>query len=288
MVNLLKGLLILLSLQCIWLPNVYAENKIIVFVSILPQQYFVQQIGNDLVDVRVMVGPGHNPATYEPTPQQMAALYNADIYFRIGVPFESAWLDKIKLNNENLIIVECCEFIANLNSHDHSHDHNADYDPHVWTSPKNVIKIAELIKNSLIKIDNKNISIYEASEKSFKERLMGLDEVVKNKTKNLTNRTLIVSHPSWSYFADEYGFTQVSIEREGKEIQASSLVKLIKLAKEKDVKTIFVQPQFNDRAAKVVANELNAEIIILDPLAFNYVENMNMVTDNFVKGLTHE
>ncbi len=288
MVNLLKGLVILLSLQCLWLSNVYAENKIIVFVSILPQQNFVQQVGNDLVDVRVMVGPGQNPATYEPTPQQMAALYKADIYFRIGVPFESAWLDKIKLNNENLTIVECCEFIANLNGHDHSHDHDTDYDPHVWTSPKNVIKIAKLIKNSLIKIDSKNSSVYEASEKLFKERLMDLDELVKNKTKNLTRRTLIVSHPSWSYFADEYGFTQVSIEREGKEIQASSLVKLIKLAKEKDVKTIFVQPQFNDRAAKVVANELNAEILILDPLAFNYVENMNMVTDNFVKGLTHE
>ena len=94
MINFLKALLILLSLQCVWLTNVHAENKIIVFVSILPQQYFVQQIGNDLVDVRVMVGPGQNPATYEPTPQQMAALYKADIYFRIGVPFESAWLDK--------------------------------------------------------------------------------------------------------------------------------------------------------------------------------------------------
>lgn len=288
MVNFLKGLLILLSLQYLWLPNVHAENKIIVFVSILPQQYFVQQIGNDLVDVRVMVGPGQNPATYEPTPQQMAALYKADIYFRIGVPFESAWLDKIKLNNKNLTIVECCESISNLKGYDHSHDHNTDYDPHVWTSPKNVIKIAELIKNTLIKIDDKNSAAYETTEKSFKENLLELDEVIKNKTKKLKNRTLVVSHPSWSYFADEYGFTQVSIEREGKEIQARSLVKLIKIAKEKNVKTIFVQPQFNDRAAKTVANELNAEIMILDPLAFNYVENMNMVTDNIVKGLAYE
>ncbi len=85
MVNFLKVLLMLLSLQCAWITNVYADNKIIVFVSILPQQYFVQQIGTDLVDVRVMVGPGQNPATYEPTPQQMAALSKANVYFRIGV-----------------------------------------------------------------------------------------------------------------------------------------------------------------------------------------------------------
>ena len=98
----MKRLLVLFFLQYFWLSNVHAENKIIVFVSILPQQYFVSQIGTDLVDVRVMVGPGHSPATYEPTPQQMAALSKADVYFRIGVPFESAWLDKIKLNNKNL------------------------------------------------------------------------------------------------------------------------------------------------------------------------------------------
>ena len=288
MVNFLKVLLMLLSLQCAWITNVYADNKIIVFVSILPQQYFVQQIGTDLVDVRVMVGPGQNPATYEPTPQQMAALSKANVYFRIGVPFESTWLDKIELNNEKLIIVECCDSIANLNDHDHAHDHNTDYDPHVWTSPKNVIKIAELIKKSLIKIDNKNMAAYDASAKSFKETLIELDEIVRLKTRNLERKTLIVSHPSWSYFADEYGFTQVSIEREGKEIQARSLVKLIKVAKINNVKTIFVQPQFNDRAAKTVANELNAQIMVLDPLAFNYVENMNMVTDNIVKGLAYE
>ncbi len=192
------------------------------------------------------------------------------------------------MNNEKLIIVECCDSIANLNDHDHAHDHNTDYDPHVWTSPKNVIKIAELIKKSLIKIDNKNMAAYDASAKSFKETLIELDEIVRLKTRNLERKTLIVSHPSWSYFADEYGFTQVSIEREGKEIQARSLVKLIKIAKINNVKTIFVQPQFNDRAAKTVANELNAQIMVLDPLAFNYVENMNMVTDNIVKGLAYE
>ena len=130
MMNFLKALLILMLLQCVMVTKAYAD---------------------------------------EPTPQQMAALSKADVYFRIGVPFESAWLDKIKLNNKNLKIVECCKSISNLNDHGHSHDHGHDYDPHVWTSPKKVIKIAELIKNSLIEIDNKNSAAYEASERSFNE-----------------------------------------------------------------------------------------------------------------------
>ena len=282
----MKRLLVLFFLQYFWLSNVHAENKTIVFVSILPQQYIVSQIGTDLVDVRVMVGPGQSPATYEPTPQQMAALSKADVYFRIGVPFESAWLDKIKLNNKNLIIVECCDLISDLKAESNSHD--TDYDPHVWTSPKNVIKIAELIKNYLIKVDEKNTDSYTTMEKEFKEKLLVLDKNIKDKIKNLKDRILIVAHPSWGHFSNEYGFTQVSMEREGKEIQARSLVRLIKMAKLNNIKAIFTQPQFNDRAAKVIANELNAEIIVLDPLALNYIENMNIVTDSIVKGLARE
>jgi zinc transport system substrate-binding protein len=125
-------------------------------------------------------------------------------------------------------------------------------------------------------------------EKEFKEKLLVLDKNIKDKIKNLKDRILIVAHPSWGHFSNEYGFTQVSMEREGKEIQARSLVRLIKMAKLNNIKAIFTQPQFNDRAAKVIANELNAEIIVLDPLALNYIENMNIVTDSIVKGLARE
>jgi zinc transport system substrate-binding protein len=265
--------------------NVYAVKKVNVFVSILPQQYFVQQIGASYVDVHVMVGPGQNPATYEPSPQQMVALANADIYFSIGVPFEKAWLTKIKNNNNKLIIIGCCEFISDLNGHSH---HDAYTDPHIWTSPKKVIQIVKLLEESLAEIDGKNSSAYKKSAVKFIEKLNNLDSIIKSKVTNLIQRNLIVSHPSWSYFADEYGLTQISIEQEGKEIQARSMVKLIRLAKEKNIKAVFVQSQFNTKAAKVIAKEIDAIVFELDPLAFNYIENMNDITDKIVKGLSHE
>ena len=270
------------------ITNVYAVSKLNVFVSILPQQYFVQQVGTEHVDVHVMVGPGQNPATYEPTPQQMAALANADIYFSIGIPFESAWLDKIINNNNKLTVIECCKSIADLNNHDYSHNEYTYYDPHVWTSPGKVIQITKLIKKSLKEIDNKNIDSYEKSAEYFINELEDLDKIVKFKTANLKKRDFIVSHPSWSYFADEYGFKQISIEKEGREIQASSMVKMIKFAKEKNIKAVFVQPQFNNRAAEIIAKEIDANILELDPLAFNYIENMNDVTDKIVQGLSYE
>ena len=79
----------------IFIGQAYASDRIPVFVSILPQQYFVQQIGKGLVDVQVMVQPGANPHIYEPKPRQMAVLSKTRLYFAIGVPFEDVWLKKI-------------------------------------------------------------------------------------------------------------------------------------------------------------------------------------------------
>ncbi len=267
------------------LADVSAVNKINVFVSILPQQYFVERVGGEHVDVRVMVGPGQNPATYEPTPQQMAALANADIYFSIGVPFEKAWLDKIKQSNESLIIISCCKLLTDLEGHTHDDEH---IDPHIWTSPKKVIQITKLIEKSLIDIDQKNSNVYANAASMFINELHKLDNDINSRLSDLQQRNLIVSHPSWGYFSRDYNFSQISIEQNGKEIQARSMVKLIKLAKEKNIKAIFVQRQFNDKAAKIIAKEIDAMIYELDPLAFNYIENMNDVTNKIAQGLANE
>jgi len=265
----------------------YADTatKINVFVSILPQQDFVRQVGTEYVDVHVMVGPGQNPATYEPTTQQMVTLAKADIYFSIGVPFEKAWLNKIRKSNPDLIVIECCESLSDLDAHSHDNEMT---DPHVWTSPRKVIQIVKLIKKSLSDFDTQKSSDYEKSASVFIIELNKLDENIKSRIAGVKQRHLIVSHPSWSYFAEEYDLIQISIEQEGKEIQARSMVKLIKFAKEKKIKALFVQSQFNNKAAKTIARELGAVAFELDPLALNYIENMNKITDKIVQGLSYE
>ena len=282
---LLKRVFLIVILTISIGTNVYAGNIIKVFVSILPQQYFVERVGGEFVDVNVMVGPGQNPATYEPTPHQMAALADTDIYFSIGVPFEKAWLNKIKKSNPKLIVIECCESISDLDGHSHHDEHT---DPHVWTSPKKVIQLVLLIKESLINNSNINSIAIENSANNFISELHKLDEVIKSKLSLLKHRSFIVSHPSWSYFAHAYDLKQIPIEKEGKEIQAKSMVNLIKIAKEKNIKAVFVQRQFNDKAANIIAKEINATVYELDPLAFNYIENMNDVTNKIMKGLNYE
>ena len=269
------------------IPSVHAVDKLNIFVSILPQKYFVERVGGEHVDVSVMVGPGQSPATYEPTPQQMAKLAKADIYFSIGVPFESAWLNQIRKNNKNLMIVECCRAFTTLKHDGHAHSHNHTHlDPHIWTSPKNVIQLSMIIEKSLSRIDPVNKNNFIAASARFIVALKTLDQEIAQKTAHLKNKTMIVSHPSWGYFSENYGFTQVSIEQTGKEIQGNAMTKLIDFAKQNNIRAVFTQPQFNNKAAEVIAAEIDAALFELDPLAENYIVNMQEITNKIVQGLS--
>ena len=97
--GLIEKLIFIFAMLFVFPGNGHAADKIPVFVSIVPQEYFVQQIGKDLVEVQAMVRPGASPATYEPRPRQMADLSKTRIFFAIGVPFENFWLDKIAAAN---------------------------------------------------------------------------------------------------------------------------------------------------------------------------------------------
>ena len=101
----------------------FAESLETIFVSILPQKYFMQQICKDSVNIEVMVAPGASPHTYEPKPSQMKKLAASRAYFAIGMPFEITWLDKFIGVNPKLKIVNTDTGIEKIAMVDH-HDEN--------------------------------------------------------------------------------------------------------------------------------------------------------------------
>ena len=265
-----------------------ATEQINVFVSIAPQRDFVEQVGGDRVAVQVMVGPGQSPELFEPTPRQMARLAKADLYFSIGMPFEASWLPAVQRNNPGLKIVPCCADLAKLAGDGHGGHEHGGMDPHVWTDPNNVIAIAGLIADALADHDAARARDYRRAERAFSEQLRALDSLITARMAALKNRVLIVAHPSWGYFAERYGLSQRSIEQDGKEIQGRSLAQLIAFARQRNIRAVFTQPQFNDRAARVIAAEIGATVYELDPLADGYIENMRAVTDKIARGLGGE
>ncbi len=262
-----------------------AADKLKVLVSILPQQYFAQEIGGEYVETHVLVGLNQSPETYEPSPQQMIAVHHAELYFSIGVPFESVWLDKIKDHNQALKIIACCDDLADLADHDDGDDQTI-FDPHVWTNPVKAIQISHLIARSLMAADPKNRLVYQTRAMDLISKLEALDVYIKEKLADFKGKQFIVEHPAWDYFATQYGLEQIAIERHGKEIQPYSMLELVQFARQKNIKAVFVQPYANPRVARIFAKEIGATMFELDPLAFHYIENMKAVTDQIVKGLS--
>ncbi len=268
---------------------VLASDVLRVFVTIVPQKYFVKKIGGNLVDISVMIKPGANPATYEPKPKQMVALSQTAIYFAIGVPSEKAWLKKIISINPKITICYTDKGIDKLvmtkNAHG-EHDTDIVKDPHIWLSPPHVKIQAKNIINALIAKDPAHYYVYKKNYNDFIKEIEGIDKQLKELFKSKGNKIrFMVFHPSWGYFAKTYSLQQIPIEIEGKSPKLAYLNKLIRFAKKEKVKAIFVQPQFSTTNAEIIAKEINAQIIFADPLAYDWKANLLDVGKKFNKSL---
>lgn len=251
-----------------------------IFVSILPQKYLVQRIGQQHVVVSTMVGPGHSPATYEPTPKQMALLGSCDAYFRIGVPFEAMWIDKIAQANSRLRIFDMQSSPRDL----HHHAEHEGIDPHVWTDPVEVKQLAQQTAHNLAQLDPTHQAEFAANLLRLENDLNDLDQFIRKTVHDNQVKQFMVYHPAWGHFAQEYGLIQIAIEKDGKEPGAKALAQLIETAKTNHIQRIFVQKQFNRRSADIIAQAIHAQVVIVDPLAENLIDNIRDFTLKLAQG----
>jgi zinc transport system substrate-binding protein len=248
-----------------------------VTVSILPQEYFVKKIGGDHIKVNVMVEPGASPATYEPKPQQMKALTQAEAYVSIGVPFEKAWMGKIQESNSLMLVVDSAQGIERMGN-----------DPHIWLSPQLVKVQANNIYQGLVTIDSENQGQYKANLEEFLAEVDQLDQKIRQSLAGIEHRKFIVFHPAWGYFARDYNLEQIPIELGGQEPSAAELATLVKKAKAENIKVIFAQPEFSTKEAETIAKEIDGEVLLISPLAANWSNNLLQVSQTFGKVFNKE
>jgi zinc transport system substrate-binding protein len=268
------------------------DDRIGVVVSIAPQADFVEAIGGDKVRVSVMVPPGADPHTYEPTPGQLVELSQARMYAEVGsgLQFELAWIDKISQQNKHLLIVDCSKGIELMAGGEDSQEGALEgaqvgTDPHVWLSPKDAEIMLENIAAGLISIDPDNKSYYAQGRDAYLAKLEALDKDIRDGLAGITNRRFIVFHPAWSYFAAEYNLEEIPIEIGNKEPSAKDIANVVQEAREFDIKIIFAEPEFNPRSAEVIAQEIDGEVVFIDPLARDYIGNMRVVLNDLVQAM---
>jgi zinc transport system substrate-binding protein len=258
-------------------PQYPDDNKVRVIVTILPQAEFVEAVGGDRVNVTVMVPPGQEPHTYAPEPSQMRDLERADIYFKLGsgIEFELVWMEEFIELNGDMLVVDGSETLELM-----------DEDPHIWLSPMNVVAMVQNLEHGLEEIDPANASYYEENARAYLQKLDKLDKDITEALAPLTSRELLVFHPAWGYFARDYGLNQTAIEYDGKEPTTQYFARVIDFAKNNSIRVIFAEPQFSTRTAEQIAEEIGGAVVLVDALAKDYLDNMQLVADNIAEGLS--
>jgi zinc transport system substrate-binding protein len=270
----------LLLAACSAAAQAGSPQQVKIFVSVLPQAYLAEAVGGDRVAVETLVQPGQSPVTYTPTPKQMVRLAEADLFFRAGVPFENVLMPKIEGAFRDLEVVDTRRGIPLAKLAEDGHDHgDGNTDPHVWLSPPLALKLAENMLAALLAADPAGEDYYRANFARLSSDLQALHRRLSEVLAPLKGRKLFVFHPAFGYFCSAYGLEQVAIESGGREPSPRQLARLIEAARQEDVRVIFVQPQFSRRSAASVARAIGGAVIAIDPLAGDYLRNLEEMAE---------
>ena len=249
------------------------------YVSILPLRSLVQGIVGDDFDIEVLVPPGASPETFEPTPRQFVGLNKARMVFNVGlIDFETMLLAKVEDQAKVVDLSRGIELIAGTCSHgSHGHTHTHGIDPHVWTSPRALQKMAENAYEAIREAYPDSVK-YETNYRLLQQELKALDERTAARIAASDVEYFIIYHPALTYYARDYGLQQIAIEADGKEPSAKQLTQLIRQAREDGVRRILYQSQFPASAVEVIARDIDAEYAEVDPLREDVIANIEEIT----------
>lgn len=272
-----------------------SEGRPLAFVSIAPQAFLVDRVAGQLVTTETLVGPAQSPHTFEPTPRQMAALAGSDLYFKVGLPFEEILIARVASLNPDILIVDMSRGVTRRDIREeawHAHgarDHGSGtMDPHTWLDPAlaeiQARNVAAALKDAL----PSSADEIESNLSELLDELSALDSELALALAPLAGATIYVYHPAFGYFTDAYGLHQRAVETGGIEPTARGLAALIESATASGVRVIFVQPQFGTRNAETVAREIGGVAVPVDPLAYDYVNNLRDISARVAEALETE
>ena len=264
-----------------------------VIVSVLPQKEMVDAIGGELIDLTVMVPPGASPHDYEPLPSQLRAVSEAEVYFAVGsgVEFELQNLDFLSDQNDDMLVVNSSEGIELKRFDEHYQGNVTDgsapsgaIDPHVWTSPSNLLIMASNVLDGLILADPEHESEYRHNYDGYIEDLQSTAEEINGTLAPYEGMAFLVYHPAWGYFGDEYNLVMLAIEEEGTQPGPAGVAAIIEQANENGIDVVFVSPQFDSSSAEQIAEEIGGEVVVIDPLAEGLLDELLMAADQMAEG----
>lgn len=252
-------------------------------VTIEPQRYFAEKIAGDLFQINCVTPAGQSPETYDPTPQQMVQISQSQAYFRIGeIGFEQAWMKNLQSQNPDMVVFDLSEGMELVKNEEeaheegeaHPHHHHGSVDPHIWTSISGARVIAQNTYQAFIKLDPENQEVYRAGYQRLIEEIDSTEAEMKQLLQPLAGTAFIIYHPALTYFAREFGLKQLCIELDGKEPSPAQLKQLLETATQSGAKVVFVQQEFDQKNAELIAKETGCRLVTINPLSYNWQDEM--------------
>jgi len=290
--------LLVLAAGCNGIARNDPGEQISVAVTIPPQEEMVREIGGERVEVVVMVPPGSDPHTYEPEPALVARAAGADLYVTIGtglLPIEDTLVSRLTAMNPGLVVADSSTGIPPLSPDQggetslvqgedlgrETGQANPSPDPHIWLSLRNAVIMSENTRDALIKVDPANENVYKRNCDGYISRLQDLDQEIDTLYSRNDPGMILVTHQAWDYFARDYHLDIVAIENDGKEATAKDLASFILLARSHGIRVVFAEAQESTRQAETIAGEIGGSVRVIDPLAGDYLANMERVAEAF-------
>jgi len=277
--------------------NVYSKLQVVTSANFLYE--FTQTIGNEIIDVSLLVPMGVDPHDWEPTIRDTERLQRANMIIINGIGYEH-WIDSLDTSGYQGIIVDTSDgILIDDEKHDdekhddekHDDEKHGNLDPHIWLNPVYAQLQVKNIANALSNSDPENKKYYQSNAEIYITELDSLDSKIRNDLSNCRT-DFITFHNAFSYFSKEYGLTQhtiISSNDSHGEVTPKTLENIISLAKELNIKVIFAEESTSIKTSQVIADEIGGKVLVLSPLEItstsNYISKMNQNLENLQEAL---
>ena len=265
--------------------NSHTAEKTI-FVSITPLKMLAEEITCGDFPVEVLVPEGASPETYDPTARQLTEASQAQLLLSTGlITFEQSLVDRIADKERIVDLSSGITLLAGSCTHNHSHSHmhhTHGIDPHIWTSPRALTTMVRTMHKRVMKLYPDSTK-YDTAAQHLLKRIENLDTECSEKIRNANVKAMMIYHPAYTYYANDYGIKQIAIEQDGKEPSPRMLTKLVDEAKANNLHYIFIQPQYSTDKIAPLAAECGAEVIVTDPLSDDIIGEIERVSELICK-----
>lgn len=273
-------------LVTLFFPYTVIAEQVRILVSVAPYVTMIDELTEGTIGIQLMVPPGMSGHSYEPTPKQIIQASNAAIWFCIGESFEPKAVEAIREHTPTLRVVDLRKGLSLIEG---SHCHGSHYcnssDTHIWLSPAMMIQQVKTIAQTLEQTFPESAAIVQKNLPNLVHKLEALNQLLREQLMHRTKNSILVAHPAYRYLCREVGITEQSIEKDGKEPTPKELIALVDQAKKEKITVIFVQNEYANKGAALIAQEIGARLVMLQPYDTHYFASMHEIIERFAQAV---